>query len=123
MRSSRISEAEWSVMEVIWRKSPLTSAAIVAALEKEQGWAANTVRTMLARLVKKGVLKYGEEGNRYLYRPAVPRDRCVKSEVDTLVQRVFGGATSPMLLYFVKNKKLSAAEISELRRLLDEKEG
>jgi BlaI family penicillinase repressor len=123
MGSSRISEAEWSVMEVIWRKSPLTSAAIVAALEKEQGWAANTVRTMLARLVKKGVLKYGEEGNRYLYRPAVPRDRCVKSEVDTLVQRVFGGATSPMLLYFVKNKKLSATEISELRRLLDEKEG
>jgi BlaI family transcriptional regulator, penicillinase repressor len=109
-------------MEVIWRKSPVTSAAIVAALEKEQGWAANTVRTMLARLVKKGVLKFGEEGNRYLYRPAIPRDRCVKSEVDTLMQRVFGGATSPMLLHFIKNKKLSAAEIRELRQLLDEKE-
>jgi BlaI family penicillinase repressor len=123
MNSPRISEAEWDVMEVVWRQSPLTSSAIVAALKKERGWAANTVRTMLARLVKKGVLKFGAEKNRYLYWPVVPRDRCVKSEVDTLLQRVFGGATQPMLLFFVKNKKLSATEIRQLRDMLDEKEG
>jgi BlaI family penicillinase repressor len=119
----RISEAEWEVMEVVWRRSPVTSAAIVADLEKGHGWAANTVRTMLARLVKKKVLKFGAEKNRYLYRPSVPRERCVKTEVDTLLQRVFRGATQPALLFFVKNQKLSPAEIDELRRMLDEKEG
>jgi BlaI family penicillinase repressor len=122
MKFPGISEAEWEVMEVVWRRSPVTSAAIVADLEKERGWAANTVRTMLARLVKKGVLKFGEEKNRYLYRPAVPRERCVKTEVDSLLQRVFGGATQPALLFFVKNKKLSAEEIRQLRAILDEKE-
>jgi BlaI family penicillinase repressor len=109
-------------MEVVWQRNPVTSAAIISDLDEEKGWAANTVRTMLARLVKKGVLKYGQEGNRYLYRPAIPRSRCVKSEVDTLLQRVFRGATEPMLLYFVKNKKLSAKELSELRKILDENE-
>lgn len=122
MKLPGISEAEWEVMEVVWRRHPVTSAVIVAELEKERGWAANTVRTMLARLVKKGVLKYGEEKNRYLYRPAVPRERCVKTEVDSLLQRVFGGAIQPAMLFFVKNKKLSAEEIRQLRKILDEKE-
>ena len=122
MKAPRISDAEWEVMEVIWRKFPITSAEVIGVLVKERAWAANTVRTMLARLVKKNALHYRQEGNRYLYHPAIPRDRCVKSEVDSLLHRLFGGATQPLLVHFVRNKKLSAAEIADLRRILDEKE-
>jgi BlaI family penicillinase repressor len=119
MKPPRISDAEWNVMEVVWQRHPVTSAEIITALYKEKAWAANTVRTMLARLVKKRALNFGKEGNRYLYRPAAPRDQCVKSEVDTLLQRFFGGAAQPLLLHFVKNKKLSQAEVRELRKILD----
>jgi BlaI family penicillinase repressor len=116
-----ISEAEWVVMEVLWKKSPQTAAAVVQAL-KEKKWAANTVRTLLARLVKKGVLSYAEDGNRYLYRATVPREICVQEEVASLTSRVFGGAIRPLLLHFVQNEKLTAGEIAELRAILDGKE-
>ena len=122
MKAHRISEAEWEVMEVIWQKSPITSAETIAVLVKERAWAANTVRTMLSRLVKKKALCYRHEGNRYLYRPTIPRDSCVKSEVDSLLHRLFGGATQPLLMHFVRNKKLSATDIANLRKILDEKE-
>ncbi len=118
---SHISEAEWEVMEVLWRKSPLTAAAVSGALKKKQ-WAANTVRTLLARLVKKNVLAYEQEGNRYLYRAAVPRHACVQKEVETFTARVFGGAVRPLLLHFVQNRKLSRDDIAELRKILDGKE-
>lgn len=109
-------------MEIIWRRHPITAAEVMEALP-DKGWAANTVRTMLARLVKKGILRHGREANRYLYRPAVPREACVKGEVDSLLRRVFGGAAQSLLVHFVENKKLSAGEIRALRSLLDRKEG
>lgn len=109
-------------MDVVWRSHPITAAEVMSTLADDKDWAPNTIRTMLARLVKKGVLEYGQEANRYLYRPAVQREQCVKGEVDSLVLRVFGGATKPLLVHFVENQKLSSDEIRELRKLLDQKE-
>lgn len=117
-----ISEAEWEVMEILWQKSPLAAAAVSKALKKKR-WAANTVRTLLARLVKKGALTYEADGNRYLYHAAIRRDECVQGEVNSLTTRLFGGAVRPLLLHFVQHKKLSADDIAELRKILDEKEG
>src|SRR3954447_23724874 len=97
----RISEAEWKIMEVVWRAHPVTSSDVIAALDGEVGWAGNTVRTMLARLVKKGALQQAQEGNAHLYRPAVRREQCVHGEVDSLVERVFGGAAGSLLVHFV----------------------
>ena len=121
-KSCRISEAEWKVMDVVWRSNPITAAEVMTALADDEHWAANTVRTMLARLVKKGALAYGQEANRYLYRPAVQREQCVQGEVDSLLRRVFGGAAQPLLVHFVEKRKLSSDEIRELRKLLDQKE-
>ena len=76
---------------------------------------------MLKRLVKKGALKFQAEGKRYLYRPAVTREACVRVESRSFVQRVFGGQVSSVLAHFVEDSKLSKEEIEKLRRLLDEK--
>ena len=122
MKQHRISEAEWEVMEVIWRRSPISAAEIHAQLSDTAGWAMNTVRTMLARLVKKAVLKFGQEGNAYLYRPAVPRERCVHGEVRSLLQRVFGGAPHSLLTHFVEHEPLTPAQIQELQQILKRKE-
>ena len=121
-KSPNISEAEWQVMETLWQRSPLTAAAVSTALKKNR-WAANTVRTLLTRLVKKGALTYEQDGNRYLYCAAVRREDCVQGEVESFTTRLFGGAAQPLLVHFVQNKKLSAADITELKKILDEKEG
>ncbi|HWS73435.1 MAG TPA: BlaI/MecI/CopY family transcriptional regulator, partial [Thermoanaerobaculia bacterium] len=71
------------------------------------------------RLVKKGALKYKEEGNRYLYRPAFPREKYIAEESRTFLDRVFGGDAAPMLVHFVEHGELSDDDIAELRALLD----
>lgn len=117
----RISEAEWQVMDVLWRRSPLSAGDIVDALARDTDWEPATIKTMLNRLVKKGALRFKVEGKRYLYAPAVARDACVRSAGRSFLDRVFGGAPGALIAHFVEDAKLSKDEIAELRRLLDRK--
>ena len=119
----RISDAEWLVMEAIWGQAPRSAGQIAEEVGPANEWSEATVKTMLARLVKKGALDLERDGKRYLYRAAVPREACVRSEAREFQERMFGGRTSPLLAWFVKESPLSDTEIEELRALLDEKAG
>ena len=116
-----ISEAEWEVMSVIWDSSPITATGVIEKLAGKKNWNPRTIKTLLNRLVKKGALTFDVEGKRYLYRPAVARVDCVKSESRSFLGRVFGGVAAEMLLRFVDEVQLSRAEIEELKRVLEKK--
>ena len=114
-----ISDAEWQVMEVVWAHAgPITANEIVAKLESSTDWKDKTIKTMLNRLVKKGALGYEAEGKRYLYKPKIARDECVRVQSRSFLSRVFGGATGAALVHFVEEHDLSQAEIEQLRRVL-----
>lgn len=120
---SGISDAEWEVMEVLWAEAPLTSREVVARLAGTTGWSPKTIKTLLGRLVRKGALTYDEEGNRYLYSPAVAKADAVRAEGRSFVERVFGGDEALALLHFARQVDLPPAEVEELRRLLEGREG
>jgi BlaI family transcriptional regulator, penicillinase repressor len=116
-----ISESEWSIMEVLWESSPKTASEVTKALRASTNWAENTVRTLLMRLVEKGALKTAENasGTR-TFLPAVKREACVRAESESFMQRIFGGAAKPLLVHFAQNSKLTAEEVKELKKLLDQ---
>ncbi|HEY8240553.1 MAG TPA: BlaI/MecI/CopY family transcriptional regulator [Kiritimatiellia bacterium] len=116
----RISEAEWEVMRIAWERGTVTAQAVVDALGHKD-WSPRTVKTLLNRLVKKGALAFQAQGKAYLYRPAVPMEKCVREESRSFLDRVFGGEAAPALAHFVKSAKLSPDEIKELKRILAEK--
>ncbi len=115
-RTPPITDAEWDVMNVLWEGFPRTAVEIAEALQRHP----KTVKTLLGRLARKGVARYREDGNRYVYSAAIPRQRYVKEESASFIERVFGGETSPALVHFVRSSRLSQEQIDELRRILDE---
>src|SRR5215213_9044346 len=119
-----ISDAEWDVMQVAWAAGPepVTASEVVEKLASRKGWNPKTVRTLLNRLMNKGALAVEAQGKRYLYRPAVTREECVRQESRTFLSRVFGGAAGAMLLHFVDETPLTAEEIAQLKKLLARKE-
>jgi BlaI family penicillinase repressor len=119
----RISDAEWEVMRVVWENHPIDAASVAAEVKGRRDWSEQTVKTLLSRLVRKGALGYDVEGKRYLYRPAVSRSESVRRASRSFVERVFGGATRPALLQFVRESDLSPEEIEELERLLEGRDG
>lgn len=120
--SSRISAAEWQVLEPLWDRSPATAAEIYAALgTNDSGWHLKTVNTFLARLVDKGVLRVRRDGKANVYTPLRTREQCVRRESETFLQRVFRGAAGPMLAHFCERADLTDADIARLRAILDER--
>ncbi len=119
----QISDAEWDVMNVVWDNHPAGAADVVDRLAGQRDWSDRTVKTLLGRLVKKGALATSPDGRRYLYRPLVSREQCVRAESRSFVDRVLGGRSSPLLVRMVREANLSADDIAELRRVLDGKAG
>jgi BlaI family transcriptional regulator, penicillinase repressor len=120
MMAISISDAEWSVMQIVWRQRTATAAEVIAELQPATGWQHRTIRTLLARLVEKQVLATEADGNRYVYRPLVGRQRCVRQEAKSFLKRVFAGDAVEMLAHFVRDTKIPPEQIDELKRLLDE---
>ena len=121
MQPPDISESEWVVMEVLWQSAPQTASEITKALRPATNWAENTVRTLLTRLVDKGALKTdGNASGTRVFSPAVRREACVLAESKSFMQRVFRGASKPLLVHFAQNARLTPDEVRELKRLLDQ---
>jgi predicted transcriptional regulator len=114
----RIGEAEYAVMEVLWDAAPLTAAEVAERVPAERGWGMTTVKTMLGRLLAKGVLTHEEEGRRYLYRPAVSRDDYAAQESTRLIDRLFGGKVTPLVAHLAERDRLSPRDIAEIEALL-----
>jgi len=106
-------------METLWESAPRTASEVARAVAA-QGWAENTVRTLLTRLVEKGALKAGANASGVKqFSPAVKREVCVRAESRSFLQRVFRGASKPLLAHFASDVKLTPEEVEELKRLLD----
>ncbi len=114
----RISEAEAAVMMVLWDQSPLTAQDVIDRVPAERGWSANTVKTLLARLVAKKAVAHEANGRRYLYRPLIARGDYVTGESRRLIDRLFGGRVSPLVAHLAQRDALSAEEIAEIEALL-----
>ena len=115
----RVSEAEKSVMDVLWQESPLSSLEVVEKLQSQE-WSEKTVKTFLNRLGKKGVVSFEKDGRRYLYSPAIEREEFLADESEGFLDKVFKGNMKELLATFVENKQLSQNELDYLKGLLDD---
>ena len=122
MKKIQISAAESRVMEALWRAGPLTPDEIIAATAKANDWGAGTVRTLIARLLRKGFLAGARQEGSYVYEPLVKRDDYVRSETQLLLDRLFGGEVTRLVAHFVSAQKLTTAEMKKLKKLIREME-
>jgi len=113
-----ISDAEWQVMHEIWQSEPITSGEIASRLCDRNDWSPGTIKTLLHRLVQKGILEFQRKGNRYLYRSNFSQADCIDQASEHLLHTVFKGRPVPMLAYLVQSTRLSGSEVENLRALL-----
>ena len=116
----QISEAESLVMEVLWQRSPRYAEDVIAQLCEEQDWQEPTIKTLLNRLLNKGAIHAEKHGRRYSYSAVLKREEWVTSESKSLLNRIFVGRVAPLVAHFSERGKLSATDIAELRKLIEE---
>jgi BlaI family penicillinase repressor len=121
-KSAKISAAESQVMDALWRKSPLTPDQIIAAVGPTNGWAGGTVRTLITRLLHKKALAGTRKDGVYLYSPLIARADYIRTESQSLLDRLFQGQVAPLVAHFAEARALTAKDIQKLKKLIAELE-
>ena len=109
-------------MKVVWRLESATVRDIYEQLRENRDVAYTTVLTMMRILEQKGYVKKTRADRAFVYRAARPRQQVLGGMVREFIDRVFDGASRPMLLQLVKETKLSDKERRALLRAIEEVE-
>ena len=121
--AEKISDAEFAVLEVLWQADePLPVPPIRIQLERERGWNASTVKTLLGRLCSKGVIA-AEKREAFYYRPMVSREEYQKWSTQSLLKRVYRGSARDLVASLVDTNQLTVQDLEELRGILYPQEG
>lgn len=115
-----LTDAEWAIMNVVWEHEPCAAGTVQDALEKSHQWAYSTVKTTMDRMVIKGFLATKAIRNLTLFSSCISRTDAQRGELRRLLRRAFSGALSPMIQFLVEDEQLSAREVAELRKLIDQ---
>ena len=113
----KISDSELEVMRVLWRAGDaLPVTEIRETLQKSRGWEATTVKTLISRLVTKGVLRQEKRGVFY-YSPLISEAEYNDWATHDLISRVYHGSARDLVAALVRSDGLTQDDIDELRDL------
>ncbi len=118
MEDINLTNSEWYVMDCLWQRTSMTVMELVGALNQRLGWAKSTTITTLRRMEDKGLVLCRTQGRTKHYSPAVSKDRAVRRETRSFLDKVYQGSVGMMVSAMAEDKALSRAEIDELYEIL-----
>jgi BlaI family penicillinase repressor len=113
-----LTEAEWTIIKAVWEGEPCTAPAIQEKLFKQTEWTYSTVRTLMDRMVGKGLLRADKEKNVTLYQSAVTQAQAQRGELLYALKHAFDGALTPMVQCLLETKDVSRNELDQLKQLI-----
>lgn len=116
-----LTEGEWAIMQAVWENQPCAAPTVQELLQRQKGWHYSTVKTLMDRMVTKGLLSAEKIRNLTLYRSAVTRKQAQKGEIMRAVKRAFDGALTPMMQFLVDTNQLSQEQLKEVEVLIRRK--
>ena len=116
-----LTEAEWAIIQAVWENEPCAAPAVQKKLEAQKNWTYSTVKTLMDRMVTKGLLKTERIRNLILYRSVITRIQAQKSEVMRTVKRAFDGALTLMMQFLLDNNMFSQKQLDKLESLIKKK--
>jgi BlaI family penicillinase repressor len=122
MASTKLGRVQLMIMQVLWAKGRASAREITEALNRSEPLAHSTVQTLLRGLEEKGSVAHEIDGRTFVFYPLVNEDKFKRSATRELLQRVFGGDISSLVAHLLKHEKISAKEMSEIRKLIDERD-
>jgi BlaI family penicillinase repressor len=118
----RLTDAEWQIMNALWKRYPATAREIAENLPGEIQWAYTTIKTLLARLAAKNAVSEQKRGNTSIYEPLVSLKKARRTALRTFLNQAFDGAVEPLLNFLAEERKLTDKQRQELARILKNEE-
>lgn len=116
-----ISDAEWEIMRVAWTNQTVTSKQITAIVKEKMNWKQATIKTLIGRLVDKGMLQTEAVGNKYLYSPLITEEESLKSKTNDFFDYVCNRKVGLTIANLISEATLSHTDVQMLEELLKQK--
>ena len=113
-----LTESEWTVIKAVWENEPCAAPTIQEKLFKQTEWTYSTVRTVMDRMVVKGLLTAEKIRNLTLYRTAVTREQAQRGELLYALKHAFNGALTPMVQCLLDTNDVSREDLDKIKQLI-----
>jgi BlaI family penicillinase repressor len=113
-----LTEAEWTIIKSVWENEPCAAPTIQEKLFKQTEWTYSTVRTVMDRMVVKGLLTAEKVRNLTLYRTAVTREQAQRGELLYALKHAFNGALTPMVQCLLDTNDVSREDLDKIKQLI-----
>jgi len=114
--------SELEILHVLWDRGPSTVREVHDALGEEKHVGYTSVLKFLQIMTAKGLVRRNESQRAHVYEACLPAEQTKRQIAGDILQRVFEGSASQLMMHALAGRKASREEIEELRRLLDEYE-
>ena len=115
--------SELEILRVLWTRGPSTVREVHEAIREQKSLGYTTVLKLLQIMTAKGTVRRNEDQRAHVYQACQPATETKRQLVGDVLQRVFGGSASELMIHALEGRRTSKKELEELRRLLDEYEG
>jgi predicted transcriptional regulator len=117
--SAALTDAEAAVMAVVWRLRSASVGDVVAAMNETRPVTYSTVQTILRILETKGYVTHAKVARAFIYQPVVDERQARRRALRHLVNRLFDGSPSLLVLNVLEDEDIDPAERARLRKLIE----
>lgn len=119
----RPTEAELAILSILWQRGPSTVRDVHEILNRKENTGYTTALKLLQVMHAKGLVARDDSQRAHVYKPAMSKDYTQTQFVTDLVQRVFDGSPSELVLHALGNsRRATADELAQIRAMLDQME-
>ncbi|MDK2780459.1 MAG: hypothetical protein PWP61_756 [Trichococcus sp.] len=118
LAQKKITDAEWEVMRVVWTNGKATSREIFSVLQEKMDWKQATVKTLIGRLVDKGLLETEPIGNKFIYSAIVTEQESVGGATEDLLAHVCTKKVGRTIAELIERATLSHADVALLEKVI-----
>src|SRR6202790_402123 len=115
--------SELEILRVLWNRGPSTVREVHDSLSEKKDLGYTTVLKLLQIMTTKGTVRRNETQRAHVYEACQPATETKRPLVGDVLQGVFEGSASELMIHALEGRRTSKKELDELRRLLDEYEG
>jgi predicted transcriptional regulator len=114
--------SELEILRVLWARGPSTVREVHEALSEKKELGYTTVLKLLQIMTAKGTVRRDEGRRAHVYEACQPATETKRQLAGDVLQRVFEGSASELMIHALEGRRTSKKELEELRRLLEEYE-
>ena len=114
--------SELEILHILWERGPSTVREVHEALHERRPIGYTSVLKLMQIMTAKGTVRRNEEQRAHVYEAVQPAEKTKRDLALDVLQRVFDGSASELMMHALSGRKASKEEIDEMRRLLNEHE-